>query len=271
MNRKICQYSIIRFMPFVETEEFANIGIVVYLPETKELHFKLLSAKEHGRISHFFEPLKKVIFTGAVQIIHEELTHIQSLLINSRQTKINLYEDLIRPREDIIQYSQNRALFSMDVAKTVDDLFDHYVKHRFAYEKSYEEKICLRIKNLLKQEQSEKEFKQGFLGDKDKYAVTFPFVNSEEAAAIKPIHFRHQDSNKLIEHGSSWLMKIQQLQRRQFIKFNDVLFAYQPPKNEQGILFDAFKDIKSQIEEVGIQMVSVEKGDEIIDFTRQYI
>jgi len=44
MNRTICQYSLIRFIPFAETEEFANIGIVVYLPETKQLRFKLLSA-----------------------------------------------------------------------------------------------------------------------------------------------------------------------------------------------------------------------------------
>ena len=193
------------------------------------------------------------------------------MLKNAGLTEINLYEDLIRPREDIIQYSKNRVLFSTDVAKTVDDLFEHYVKHRFAYKKDYEEKMQSRIRALLKQSQIEKAFRQGSLGEQGKYKVPLPFVNTNKKAGIKPIHFRHPDSNKLIEHGLTWLMKIQQLKRYGFIEFDDLLFAYNPPKSEDGILFDAFNDVKVQIENTGIRMISFERDDEIIDFARHYI
>lgn len=272
MNKKICQYSIIRFQPFVETGEFANIGIVLYLPETKELHFKLLSAKEHERITHFFKPLKKDIFTSSIQIIRAELERIQNFLTKSKIIKVDFYEDLIRPREDIIQYSKNRVLFSTDIAtKTVNDLFGHYVKLNFAHKEDYEQKMQKRIQGLLSDLELKGYFKKASLGEKSKYNVNFPFVSNNHQAVIKPIHFKHPDSNKLIEHGLSWMMKIQQLKRYNFIQPNNVLFAYSPPENKQGVLFDAFRDIKAQIEDFGILTTDINDSKNITNFVRHYI
>ncbi len=271
MNKKICQYSIIRFQPFVETEEFANIGIVLYLPETKELHFKLLSAKEHERITHFFKPLKKDIFTSTIQIIHAELERIQTLLTKPKSIKIDFYEDLIRPREDIIQYSKNRALFSTNIAKTVNDLFGDYVKLNSAHKEGYEQKMQKKIQGLLSDLELKGCFKKASLGEKSKYNVNFPFVSNNHQAVIKPIHFKHSDSNKLIEHGLGWLMKIQQLKRYNFIQPDNVLFAYSPPENKQGVLFDAFRDIKVQIEDFGIVTTDINDSKNITDFVRHYI
>lgn len=266
MNKKICKYSIIRFQPYAETEEFANIGIILYLPETKELHFKLLSAKEHERITHFFKPLKKEIYTNIIQIIRSELERIQSLPTKLIATKMNVFDELIRPREDIVQYSKNRVLFSNDIAKTLDDLFEHYVKRSFAYKESHEETMRRKIRDLLKQNGLEKQFKQGIIGKEGKYIVQLPFVNQSHQAAIKPIHFRHSDSNKLIDHGLTWLAKVQQLKRYNFIQPNHILFAYNPPENEQGVLFEAFKEIKAQIENFEIIMVDINKTENITHF-----
>jgi hypothetical protein len=39
-HEQICKYSIIRFLPYTETGEFANIGIVLYVPALQRLVYK---------------------------------------------------------------------------------------------------------------------------------------------------------------------------------------------------------------------------------------
>ncbi|MGB2108952.1 MAG: DUF3037 domain-containing protein, partial [Marinobacter vinifirmus] len=42
MTRFACNYAIVRFMPYVETGEFANVGVLPWIPKQKTLLFKLL-------------------------------------------------------------------------------------------------------------------------------------------------------------------------------------------------------------------------------------
>lgn len=270
INRQLCKYSIIRFQPFVETEEFANIGIVLYLPEKNELHFKLLSAREHERVTHFFKPLKREMFVATVQIIRTELEQLQTLLVHSPKTHINLYDELIRSREGIIQYSQNRALLSTDIQQSLTDLFEHYVKRDFAYKEHYEEIMKKRIHALLKDYGLERQFKNGYLGEDNKYKVNLPFVDDVHRAAIKPIHFKHSEPNALIEHGLTWLMKITQLKRRGFIQPKNILFTYNAPEEQNNLLFEAFSDVKTQIEDEGILMTDINEPDSVKAFVHRY-
>ena len=80
MNKQICKYSIIRFQPYPETEEFANIGIVLYATASKRLEFRLLDSKQHIRITHFFDPVCKDVFVQTNKIIRAEIDRIKKLL-----------------------------------------------------------------------------------------------------------------------------------------------------------------------------------------------
>ena len=51
-----CLYSIVRFAPFAETEEFANVGIVLSAPAIGRMEYKL-ARKNLKRVNHFFECL----------------------------------------------------------------------------------------------------------------------------------------------------------------------------------------------------------------------
>ena len=55
MNKVACQYALLRFRPFVETGEFANVGVVLLAPEARFFGFRLL--KRYGRITQFFHQL----------------------------------------------------------------------------------------------------------------------------------------------------------------------------------------------------------------------
>ena len=50
MNKVACQYAIVRFAPFVETGEFANVGIIMMAPKQRFFAFEL-ELKRYKRIT----------------------------------------------------------------------------------------------------------------------------------------------------------------------------------------------------------------------------
>ncbi|OQY43640.1 MAG: hypothetical protein DRR08_29675 [Candidatus Parabeggiatoa sp. nov. 2] len=62
-------------------------------------------------------------------MVQAELERLKNLLEQSAPVQVDLYNELIRPREDIIRYSENRVIVSTDTQQTIDKLFEHYV-HR---------------------------------------------------------------------------------------------------------------------------------------------
>ncbi len=266
-----CKYNIIRFQPYAETQEFANIGIVLYAPTTKTFVFKLLPPRQHGRITRFFDTLDKRIFQDAVTLIHEELTRIQTMLPTFTRPDA-LYNGLVQPREDIVYYSEHYTRFTKNPVATMAERFEYYVQHRFTQQKGHEKRMQERITQLLQTHNLAQHFKQQKIGNKH-YEVHFPFVTNkkikEKIAIIKPIHFRHTDSKKLMNHGIHWIGTMNQLFRYQLATPERTLFSYKAPDTTEGLLFDAFEDIKTQIEDRGIQLLSIDHQDETLAFVRR--
>lgn len=121
------RYNLIRFQPDVETGEFANIGVVVYAPDSHALAFRLLAPQLHQRISVFFSPLDNNIFLGAIALVTTELQRVQKLL-PSVANPAALYEELIRAREDIIRYAPTGIILGNDPQAIADSLFNRYVE-----------------------------------------------------------------------------------------------------------------------------------------------
>jgi len=268
MNKQICKYSIIRFQPYPETEEFANIGIVLYATASKRLEFRLLDGKQHARITHFFDhPTCKDVFVQTSKIIRAEIERIKKLLDETASADVDLYAELIRCREDIIRFSDSRVLFCIDPVATADKLFHHYVHRSFIHEPLHEEKMKKQVRDLLNHCNLGEKYKEDTIGETDKYEVRFPFVyKNTKQTVIKPIHFKHEKPSLLIDHGLSWLAKIQQLEKYQFIRPDEILFAYDAPDANQRSLLNAFNEIKKQIEGEGIVMTDINCNEDIVKF-----
>lgn len=113
MNMKtLYQYTIVRFLPFAETGEFANIGIVLCAPDAGVFAFQLIAAPS-ARVQQFFPQLDNALLPNTVALLTNELTRIQQLA--EQQNSIQLFatfEELIRPREQLIRYSNLRSVLS---------------------------------------------------------------------------------------------------------------------------------------------------------------
>ena len=134
MTRFACNYAIVRFMPYVETGEFANVGVLLWIPKQKTLLFRLLRRK-YGRITQFFEELDKHVYLKAMADLDAELHRIQVLLQEDTVVTANsnleygfhkgIFEEVIRPRETIIRFSEQRAILSENPEATVAALFNY--------------------------------------------------------------------------------------------------------------------------------------------------
>lgn len=250
---------------------FANVGIILYAPKSRHFEFKLLQLNNHGRITGFFKGLDKLVFQESVRLIREELTRIQKLMLTVNEPDM-LYDELVRSREGIVHYSKHHVRFTIDPAATVAELFEHYVHHSFTRKQGHEEQMRTRIAALLTEQKLAVHYKHRVIGDKKGYPVKLPFVTEQQQPAIiKPLHFQHNDSKKLIDHGLQWLATMNQLFRLGVTQPDLTLITYKPPVHTDGILRDSFNDVHEQIRDSGVKTLDIAEVEQITSFARESV
>lgn len=283
MTRFACNYAIVRFMPYVETGEFANVGILLWIPKHKTLLFKLLR-KRYGRITQFFEELDKQVYLKAMGDLDTELLRVQRLLSEGAVEITNpnleygfhkgIFEEIIRPRETIVRFSEQRAILSENPEQTLTALYDYHVGRNFVT-KEYQERLMEQgIKRLLEHENLGKRYQKRKVQD-TVYSVAFPFVeelNQKAVRVIKPLFLGQGDSTAIIEHGGHWRLKVEQLQKRQLLH-GPVLFPIKGPEDakEGDHRHEAFEETLHSLEGNGIQLVSYEEHRKIVEFASQVL
>ena len=148
MKKFACQYALLRFRPFVETGEFANVGIALIAPEARFFGFRIL--KRYGRITQFFHQLDRQIYLDGRQLFKEEMDRfaleLRRLALDGRKTQPdivlarNLFAEVVRPREAMLQFADQRVVLAEDPKAKLLQLFDHYVERNFVT-KEYQERL----------------------------------------------------------------------------------------------------------------------------------
>ena len=268
--RQACKYNIVRFQPYAETKEFANIGVILYAPKTGEFLFKLLPQNTYGRITSFFSKLDKTILQDTLNLLKGEFGRVQKMAFDYKDFG-TLYDEVVRPRDGLVQYSERSARLTENPLETVNALFEHYVHHSFTNKAGHEEQMRASITQLLSTHNLSSRFKRASLGS-DYYEVALPFVhkNGDKPSVIKPIHFKHADSTKLFDHGLQWLNRMGQLFRMDVTTADNVLFTYKAPEHQEGKIYDAYERISEQIKESGITMIDIESKADIAEFAREH-
>lgn len=120
-----CIYCIVRFAPFAETEEFANVGIVLTAPAIRRMEYKLASENLH-RVKHFFgcDP----VFAEALEMAKNELDAVRAMTATAQEDQIvNHFRFLTEPKESLIRFSAMRSILVDDFDVTLAELFAHYI------------------------------------------------------------------------------------------------------------------------------------------------
>jgi len=275
MKKIACQYAIVRFMPFIETGEFANAGIVMMAPKDRYFGFKL-ETKRYGRITRFFEEIDNDVYRKALYNVKDELERAGNVLKThgfDRRLKSNdlefanrLFHEIVRERETVIQFGETRTVLTDNPKEKLKQLFAFYVERNFI-SKQYQETLLEKsVRSLLFQAEVGEQFIRDRIGD-DNYHVNFPFVENVRKVSkkiIKPLHLAHPEPTKIYEHGAAWAFRVRKL-RGKFLDINSFLFALGSPADDANC-YQAYQEVMDDLIDIGVHVTTMDQESEIVDF-----
>lgn len=277
MKKFACQYALLRFRPFVETGEFANVGIVLMAPEARFFGFRLL--KRYGRITQFFHQLDRKVYLDGRELFKDELERftgdLRRLALDGRKTQPdlmlarNLFTELVRPREAMLQFADQRLVLADDPKVKLSQLFDHYVERNFVTKEYQERLLENNVRRMLFRAQVGTEYRREKIGSTD-FAVNFPFVHMQDGKAqriIKPLHLAQGDTTKILTHGGQWVDKVRRLRKRNALP-TDVLFPVTVPAANTKP-YEAFQEIRDELLEARVRVVPANDESQILQFAAQ--
>jgi hypothetical protein len=270
-----CQYAIVRFLPFAETGEFANVGIVLTCPQTGYFDFKLLNRVR--RVSEFFKELDVRVFKNVRESLTDELARLRAAFLDAstpgRQDAQNraltkhLFAELVRPREAIVRFGEMRVVLADDPAEKLVALYDHYIGRNFATKQYQENLLEKHVRQVLRQADMMGMYRAQVL-ENDAYHVRFPFVKMLEGQPtriIKPLCLAQENPTKIFDHGWEWVGKIRKLKKEKLLP-DAVLFAVDRPKAHDAERDAAFKEIVAELKNGGVAVVDYTATREILEF-----
>ncbi len=277
MKKFACQYALLRFRPFVETGEFANVGIALLAPDSRYFGFRIL--KRYGRITQFFHQLDRQVYLDGRQLFKEEIERFDQELrrqaLDGRKAQPNvelarnLFAELVRPREAMLQFSEQRVVLAEDPKAKLLQLFDHYVERNFVTKEYQERLLENNVRKILFRAQVGAKYQREKIGTED-FAVNFPFVNivdGEAVRVIKPLYLAQNDTTKILTHGGQWVDKIRRLRKRDALPAQVLFPVTGPAANTKS--FQAFQEIRSDLLAENVTVVSADDEKQILQFATE--
>ncbi len=273
-----CHYSVLRFAPYPETDEFVNVGVVLSCPAIGFLDYKRADLRRRGRVGRFFPELDANIYSAAMFAWEDSLKAFRNVptdgqILNDcdRQRQRELFKTLVRPRESILFYSEPRVILSGDPAATLDEVFGAYVERRFANVPEYQEKVmCRRIEALFREANVLERYRTNEKVGDDIYAVSFPFVKrvaegARPIQAIKALHLDRKDPTDIIRHADEWRGVVARL--REFGTVPDeLLFVLHGPDSIHTAHGKAYDRVRLALDKDSIPHLSEAATNEILTF-----
>lgn len=268
------RYSIIRFLPYAETEEFANVGVLLFAPGSRCFDFRL--TRKWRRLGQFFDKLDRRVFVEGVRAFDEELKRTCELATrllddgaSGEAAAMRLFDDIIRPREALFRFSAPRAVMTEAPAAKLAELFAHYVEHAFATPEYHEALIERAVRGVLRREGLTERYRPAKLGS-DGVQFGVPFAAHDDAGricrVIKPLHLAHDEPVRILDHGNQWLGRLRHLARNSSLPDALLLAVTEPPQDT--VQHAAFDEIRRDLESIGAQIAAANDEVSLLRFAR---
>ena len=271
MNKVACRYAIVQFLPYPETGEFANVGVVLLCPEANYFGYRL-QTRRIGRITAFFEHIGRTTYSRALQLFRQELERAATELAETAfaqddpQAARQVFERLTHPREAILRFSLQRACLADAPEAALEHLFGHYVDHEFVTREYQENQMEKRIAAMLRTMELNRPFRPQVLGNDDVHA-RFAFVQGDAEKLIKPFFLAQDEPNRIYDHADPWLQKMRRLRSRNLLP-RRVLFPLDGPPVTDVKRYHAFEEIRQELLALDCAVIPAEENEAISRFAR---
>ncbi|ROO35232.1 hypothetical protein SAHL_02900 [Salinisphaera orenii YIM 95161] len=261
-----------RFAPFVETGEFANAGIVLMAADRGYFGFEL-ETRRYKRITQFFDDMDSRLYRQSIKELRVELGRIQAL-IKRHGTAFDpgagintLFEELIRPRESIVRFSDPRIVLAESPEKKLKTLHQYYVHRSFATPEHRETVLARGLGRWLKEVHASARFTSARLGNDEYETPELPFVEQRDGRAfkvMKPLNLDQATPSAILEHANRWQFRLAELRRRRLFD-GRFLFAVEGPSDNDK-RYNAFDDARGLLAHANADIVDYADKPAILDF-----
>lgn len=273
-----CHYAIVRFMPFVETEEFANVGVVLFAPDGRYFGFRLLGNRT-SRITNFFEQMEVATYRAFMRDLREELVRVSAAfktMGTDRRLKAldmpaawAMWSELIKPRASLVRFGEGRVVLASDPEAKLNDLFGYYVERNFVTREYREQVLERNVRQVLKAADLAKRFQPARVGNEE-YHAQFPFVQMDgetPVKAIKALTLSQPDPARIIDHGGQWVLRVTQLRKRGLLP-EHVLFAVDDDAKATGLRARAREEVLAELRGLNVEVAGLGQNQRLLEFAR---
>ncbi|WP_042844826.1 DUF3037 domain-containing protein [Providencia rettgeri] len=265
-------YSIIRYAPYAETEEFANVGVVICSPKTNEICFNLTKSND-ARIQNFFRD--DSIFKIVKPLIEKELIIASGLAnnFNSAEGLRDFFFNLTEKRESVFSYSPVRVLMAYNADEELNKLYNKFIKQTGNTKERREDILATELRHRFQVHNELKGvFKKVRFGG-ELTSFEMPLVaetnNNEVLCAIKPLAFNQTEPSKMLEHCDKWVARIKRAVDENILKFNNVLFTIDHKVKLKAPESKAIDEIKYTLDRYKISHFEANDKESTIEFAKQ--
>jgi hypothetical protein len=272
-----CNYAVVRFLPYATTEEFVNVGIVLYCAATGYLDFRL--TKKWSRVTEFFPELDTALYRNSLQMFRVDLGSVKAMMGTSHPHQLvlegavgsydTIFRELVRPRESLFRFGGVRTVLTEDPNTKLDELYSFYVERQFAREREYQETLMTNhLRKLFLRIGTAAYYRSESVGN-EKYSVTIPFVHRRDHVAfkaIKPLDLNKETSTKIYEHGDQWINRVRRLREIDMLP-RQLLFAVRSP-DTLGTRADAAHEIEVELARLETKVLPIRNETEVIEFAK---
>lgn len=270
-----CHYLMVRFTPYPETGEFANIGLVVYCQKAN--YFASKFSQGHSRINQFFSGLDHAVAKAGIKWAQREL----DALAKYRNDKafLNVLKNLSMNAGGLISFTEPGVALVESPAAFLDQKFADMVEHAFTKEPAYEQQMTRRVRALLQSRLEHYSFKAGKLGS-DLFKVELPLVQKSKFGqvekAIKPLHLGKDDPQQLLKHALSWATNLSWVIQhdKSIMQPSDILVVADKPAESQvhgnTKIGMAYREAIKSFEKLGVSVANVDDTNDIVSFALRH-
>ena len=121
-----CNYAMLRFLPYPETGEFVNVGVLVNCLQPCLLEFQM-EQEMPDRVKALFPRQHAGTFHDAARAMREEMERVKRMIRDSKSCQL-AFREAVRPRESVLRFGEPRTILTDNPAKLAGDLFRRYVR-----------------------------------------------------------------------------------------------------------------------------------------------
>lgn len=273
----VCNYSVVRFLPYPETQEFVNLGVALACPATRMFEFKV-ETRRRERVTGFFPELARGIFEQGRRDFGNELRRLKKILNaghNPNQVELpldqheflRLFQEIVRPRESVFRFGSIGTVLTEDPQQELQRLFADHVERQFAQHEDYQENVMVRRLATTFRAKDILDYKPERLGN-DIYHVALPFVRhlgdgQTAVRAIKPLDLAKSEPTRIIEHGDRWAARIRHLQKMDYDPAA-FLFPVKMPGDAKKV--KAAEQICDVLRDTGVRIIPFRETERIVEF-----